>query len=388
MDRDQELALADRIAALADAGPAPAGRPPIVVPATVYTCPDRHRAELAAIAARPFPALHRSELPEPGSFVTVEVNGLPLLVVRGRDGVVRALVNACAHRGSTVAHEAAGSARAFSCPFHGWSYELDGSLRSVSDAALYSSAPCGTGLRSVPCEERHGIVWVTTAPEASSPLSVRDWLGAELDGLIAAFGGDDTVVHATQDYELDCNWKLLTDGFLELYHLRYLHRTTIAPYFPANLWLNLRWGDHVAAAIPKNRLVRQLASRPRDEWSLLQDLSLPIVLVPGTIYQWQAGHIELFSFRPDPTDPRRTRCRLSLLVPADRAADTELWDRNWDRVRDTIPGEDFPVAEQVQRNIDRGAVTEVRLGANEQGLVDHLAGVDRLLAELAGRAGR
>jgi len=107
--------------------------------------------------------------------------------------------------------------------------------------------------------------------------------------------------------------------------------------------------------------------------------------VPGTIFQWQAGHIELFSLRPDPTDPGRTRCRLSLLVPADRAHDTELWERNWQRVRETIPGEDFPVAEQVQRNIAAGAVTEVRLGANEQALVDHLAGVDRLVAEVAGR---
>jgi len=384
VDRDQELALADRIAELVAAGPGPADRPAIVVPSTVYTCPDRHRAELAAIAARPFPALHRSEVPEPGSFVTVEVNGLPLLVVRGRDGLVRAMVNACAHRGSTVAHEASGSARAFSCPFHGWSYELDGSLRSVSDAALYSSAPCGTGLRSLPCEERHGVIWITTAP-GPAPLSVRDWLGPELDELLGAFGGDGTVLFATADYDLACNWKLLTDGFLELYHLRYLHRTTIAPYFPANVWLNLRWGDHVAAAIPKNRLVRQLAAKPRDEWRLLEDLSLPVVLVPGTIFQWQAGHIELFSLRPDPTDPGRTRCRLSLLVPADRAHDTELWERNWQRVRETIPGEDFPVAEQVQRNIAAGAVTEVRLGANEQALVDHLAGVDRLVAEVAGR---
>ena len=74
-----------------------------------------------------------------------------------------------------------------------------------------------------------------------------------------------------------------------------------------------------------------------------------------------------------------------MLVPADRVDEHELWERNWDRVRVTIPDEDFAVAEQVQRNIASGAVRELQIGRNERGLVDHLAAVDRLVAEVAAR---
>jgi len=304
--------------------------------------------------------------------------------VRGRDGVVRALVNACAHRGATVERETAGTARAFSCSFHGWSYELDGSLRSVADAALFSSAPCGRGLRSVACEERHGIVWVTTDPDPD-PRPVAEWLGPDLDGLLGMLGFGEAVFYAATEYEVACNWKLLTDGFLELYHLKYLHRTTIAPYLPANSWLVDRCGEHFRVSIPKNRLGRHLAARERDEWQVWSDLSMPVVLVPGSVLQWQAGHFEVFSFRPHRDDPGRTTCRLSMLVPADRVDEHELWERNWDRVRVTIPDEDFAVAEQVQRNIASGAVRELQIGRNERGLVDHLAAVDRLVAEVAAR---
>ena len=101
-------------------------------------------------------------------------------------------------------------------------------------------------------------------------------------------------------------------------------------------------------------------------------MTAPIVLVPGTVIQWQAGHIELFSLRPHPTDPTRTTARLTMLVPEDRQHDKELWDRNWERVCATIPAEDFAAAEEVQRNINSGAVTELQIGANEHALVDHL----------------
>ena len=107
---------------------------------------------------------------------------------------------------------------------------------------------------------------------------------------------------------------------------------------------------------------------------------MSFVLMPGTVIQWQAGHVELFSIRPDPHDPTRTTCQLTLLVPADRADETDLWDRNWERVCETIPGEDFAVAERVQRNIDAGAVAELQIGSTEWALTEHLAAVDRLMS--------
>ena len=380
MRRDDELQLGDELLQLVTDGPTPAQSPARSLSADAYRSVPRHVGELAAIRTKPAAAAHASDIAMPGDFITTEIAGRPVIIARDRDGQVRAMHNACAHRGATVETRPSGSARALSCAFHGWSYQLDGSLRSIADAKLFSSAPCGKGLQALACEERHGIVWVT-ADHTAAPLSVRDWLGHELDDLLSYLGLGDMVRHAVTDFEVDANWKLLTDGFLELYHLRYLHRKTIAPYFPANTTRVLRFGDHLGKALPKNRLLKDLAEMPRDEWKVIKGITMPIVLMPGTVIEWQAGHVEVFSLRPDPDDPSRTVVRLWLAVPADRADETDLWDRNWERVTETVTEEDFAAAVDVQRNIDAGIVDEILIGANEELLIEHLDAVDRITTE-------
>lgn len=374
MRRETELALGDRLRSLILDGPPPATHAFTTIDTSAYTDRVGHAAEVAAIAASPVAALASSELAAPGDFVTTELAGIPVIITRDRRGDVHAMRNVCAHRGATVETRDSGSARIFSCGFHSWSYDLDGSLRSTTDAGLWSTEPCTEGLRRLACEERHGIVWVT--PDADAPAeSVAQWLGGEADELLDELCLDGMVHHATTTYELGCNWKLLTDGFLEIYHLKYLHRDSIAPYFPANTSAPGRAGRHFVAWLPKNRLVTQLTEQPRDEWEVLARLTGAITLVPGTVVQWQAGHVELFSLRPHPTDPTRSSVRLTMLVPAERADETDLWDRNWERVNVTIPDEDFAAAVDVQSNIDAGAVDVIRIGANERCLVDHLAAV-------------
>jgi phenylpropionate dioxygenase-like ring-hydroxylating dioxygenase large terminal subunit len=362
------------------------GHPTATGPATsidtsVYSDGARHRAELRMIRTHPLAAVHASEIATPGDFVTCDLLGMPTLVVRGAEGRVRAFRNACAHRGAPVETQPSGSVRRFSCGFHGWSYDLDGRLRTVAQPQLFSTQPCpSAGLTELRCEERHGVVWVTIE-EGGTVRDVRAWLGEELDDLFFALELEHTVMSHSVEVEISCNWKLLTDGFLELYHLKALHRTTIAPHFPANTCVYRRFGPHLSVALPKNRLVREMRERPRDEWRILDGITMPVVLVPATVIQWQAGHFELFSLRPDPIDPTRTRCRCSMLVPADRADETELWERNWTRLCETIPAEDFAVAEQVQRNINAGSAPRISIGANEHMLIEHLGAVDHLIGQ-------
>lgn len=375
--------LADELWPIVVGGHPAATGPATLIDTSVYRDEARHRAELQMMRSRPVAAAHASEVASPGDFVTCDLLGVPALIVRDADGRVRAFRNACAHRGAPVETQPCGSARVLSCGFHGWSYDLDGRLRTVSHRQLFSTEPWpSAGLAGLGCEERHGIVWVTIDP-GENPPDVRSWLGEELDDLFGVLELDRTVMSRAVDVELRCNWKLLTDGFLELYHLKALHRATIAPYFPANLCTYRRFGAHLSVALPKNRLVREMRERPRHEWRILDGLTMPFVLVPGTVIQWQAGHFELFSLRPDPDDPTRTVCRCSLLVPAERAGETELWDRNWARLCETIPAEDFAVAEQVQRNIDAGSAPCIQIGANEHMLVEHLQAIDQLLSRPA-----
>ncbi len=382
MRRDLELALGDRLLSVINAGPAPATRAFAFVDPTTYNHQQTHSRELEAMASGPVAAATSSEVAMPGDFVTMEIVGVPVIVARDRQGQVHAMRNVCSHRGATVEKRPSGSTRIFSCGFHSWSYQLDGALRSVSNPSLYSTEECTQGLRPLPCEERHGIVWVIPDPEAPT-VTTGEWLGYEADELLTELGLAEMTHHATVEYNLGCNWKLLTDGFLEIYHLKYLHRNSIAPYFPANLSTGERLGNHFVNWLPKNRLVKQLTEMPRDEWRVLDHLTGAVVLVPGTVVQWQAGHVELFSLRPDITDPARTTARLTMLVPADRADETELWDRNWERVCVTIPEEDFAAAEEVQRNINAGAVDKIRVGANEHLLIEHLTSVAARCTEVA-----
>jgi len=373
--------LGDELWPIVVDGPPAATGPATLVDTSVYHDGARHLAEMRMIRSHPLAAVHASEVAAPGDFVTCDLIDTPTLAVRGADGQVRAFRNACVHRGGPVETRPSGSVRLLSCGFHGWSYDLDGRLRTVSQPNLFSTEPCpSSGLAELRCEERHGIVWVTIDP-GETPPDVRTWLGDELDDLLSALELDNTVMSRSVELDLRCNWKLLTDGFLELYHLKTLHRSTIAPYFPANTCAYRRFGTHLSIALPKNRLVRQMRERPRQEWQILDGLTMPFVLMPATVIQWQAGHFELFSLRPHPGEPTRTRCRVSLLVPADRAGETELWERNWARLCETIPAEDFAVAEQVQRNIDAGSAPSLRIGANEHMLVEHLRAVDRLIGQ-------
>lgn len=399
MNRERELELADRIRAAANeaaaaksrnyAAPADREPRPTPIPVDVYTDPERHDRELTAIRRSPQLVAHSSELADPGDRIATTIGGIPIIVTRidRRDGggdapTVAAMVNACAHRGAPVVEVGPGHSRILSCGFHGWSYDLDGSLRSVSEAESFGADPPCNGLTRLAAEERHGAIWVIAEPTIDN-IDVRGWLGADLDDLLTDVGLGDLVHHRHVELDIDCNWKMLTDGFLETYHLKYLHRNTIAPYFPSNILAVDALGDHLGGLLPKNRLLRQFEDLPREEWNVLDHVTMAFVLVPGTVFQWQAGHAEVFSLRPDPVDATRSRVRLSLIVHPDRADDTELWDRNWDRLIETIPGEDFDIAQRVQANIAAGVVGPLQLGSTEWALRAHLDRIDKIAADQA-----
>lgn len=372
-----ELALGDRLAAI-DRHLYGVGLPPVELDVSVYTDPVRHAAELAAMRRAPQVAVPAADVAEPGQFVTLDLLGTPLIVARVGAGV-HAMVNACAHRGATVRHEPCGAARLHACRFHGWSYELDGTLRSVAEPDRFGGRPDVPGLRRVACAERHGLVWVALDAPAADALDVAGWLGPDLDALFGALGLGAMLAHRSAAYDLACNWKMVTDGFLETYHIKYLHRDSVAPYVPSNRAMVDRCAQHFLAYLPKNRLLRQLAEAPRDEWRVLDHLTMTATLVPATIVQWNAGHVELFAVRPHLTDPGRCTVVMTLLVPSDRSGEADLWDRNWERLAATIPAEDFATAEEVQANIAAGAVTRLQIGATERALAEHLAAVDRTI---------
>src|SRR5581483_1326419 len=123
---------------------------------------------------------HESEVPEPGSFVTKQVAGDPILIVRDGAGQVQAFNNVCRHRGSLVAPDAAGSCENFTCPYHHWTYSLEGDLMGVPGEEAYNGSGFSKeqlGLVPVRCETVYNLTFVCLA-DSAPPL--RDFLGEEL----------------------------------------------------------------------------------------------------------------------------------------------------------------------------------------------------------------
>jgi phenylpropionate dioxygenase-like ring-hydroxylating dioxygenase large terminal subunit len=194
----------------------------------VYTDREIFERERAAIFEHCWLYVaHGSELAKPGDYVTRTVAGRSLIIVRGRDGVIRALFNTCSHRGTIVCREPAGNARVFRCPYHAWTYDSRGKLRGVPGREAY---PEGFtldqfDLRETRLASYREFVFVTLDPDAPG---LEDYLaGAKeyLDLIVdQSLGAGMEVVPGTQLYGIAANWKLLAENSIDTYHVISLHR--------------------------------------------------------------------------------------------------------------------------------------------------------------------
>ena len=352
---------------------------PSTMPSAAYTDPDHLAAERATLFTRwPQAVALTPDLPELRSTLTRDTLNMPVVLTRDDDGVVRAFANVCAHRGAQVAPDGRGCHRRLTCPYHAWSYDLAGSLVGVPDRAAFPDvAVPGPGLRSLPVHEEHGVIWVV--PELGADVPIEPGLGAIADDL-ASFDIGSHHYWRSHRFELELNWKLVIDTFLEPYHFAALHRNTVGPLFAANLCYADRSGPHVREVLPRRSLA-DLASEPPDTWDLVPHSALVYVLFPSTVLVMQIDHIETWRVAPHPVDPGRSICDLDFYIPDSAMTESAArhWERNWQLTIDTVIDEDFAAMTGVQRGLESGAIDTMRIGANEPTLgLFHTALTDAL----------
>jgi len=190
------------------------------LPGRLYTDPDVLALEYEHLWHREWVfAGHECELAEPGSFLTLTVGSYPVLVVRGDDGELRALHNVCRHRGFVICDAASGAVRRrFVCPYHQWSYALDGSLakaRSMPDDFDAS----GYGLAAAHCAVVGGLVYVCVAADPPDFEPVRSMV----EPYLAPFDLRDARVAFESTITEHGNWKLVMENNRECYHCRASH---------------------------------------------------------------------------------------------------------------------------------------------------------------------
>ena len=193
------------------------------MPRSVYTTQAFLDSELKEVFAREWVCVGRaSSLKAPGDYVAYELAGEPIVVLRGADGELKALSNVCRHRMSTIL-EGSGNRRALVCPYHGWTYNLDGSLRAAPAMDL-NEGFCKDDykLPSIRCEEWLGWVMVTLDADAA-PVAERL---SQARALIDDFQMETYVESFRETHVWNTNWKILAENFMESYHLPVCHSGT------------------------------------------------------------------------------------------------------------------------------------------------------------------
>jgi phenylpropionate dioxygenase-like ring-hydroxylating dioxygenase large terminal subunit len=339
-----------------------------------YVDPEHLAREYAALfGGQPLVVGLSADLPDPGSYRACQVAALPLLLVRGEDGEVRAFLNSCRHRGSRVADGSGTAGRVFKCPYHAWCYDIHGRLiaQPLSHDGFADAHSDAIELVSFPVSEAGGLITIRPDP-STAPLHGAEHLGGlgdELDGL----GFDRLTLMAEQHHDLRANWKQPYETFLEAYHVFALHRTTLANQIMSTPMLADFYGPHGRGVLMGREMPKRLPGLPRDQWRLRQYGNLVYWLFPNAIISLpMTGHAELWLVYPHRTDPGRCHVNLKFYVPTHTVEErAEFWQRMLNYSSTIVLEEDFRQQEAIYNGIASGMHPGFIFGRNEPALIHY-----------------
>ena len=329
------------------------GVPPVpafAIPAARYRDVAHHERELAAFRS-PRVIAASSQLAR-GACLPIDLPGRSLLVTRDADGIARGFANACRHRASRLV-DIGGAAKAVVCPYHGWTYDLRGTLVHAPHAQTFGTHCEHRDLHAMPVTERHGLIWAGDG--------IAEFLGP-LDADLAALRLEASTVYRSVRAVRRCNWKLVIEAFLDGYHVRILHRDSVYRFFLDAASAAESVAPHIRAVTGRKAL--RADGRAPGELPL-HELGTPSYLVfPSTVMIEHPDFLSVLNIVP--LAPDACMWEHLMLVPAARAGETEHWDKSWALIEETVfEKEDLWVCEQIQRGIAAGATEELLFGSLE-----------------------
>lgn len=341
-------------------------------PTSVYVDPDlAERERDAFFRGHPQIVGLSADLPEPGSFLTMDDLGTPIIAARGSDGEFVAMVNACRHRGARVVTDERGSTRRFTCAFHNWSYATDGRLVGVPKADHFGDIDLTChGLVQLPAVERHGLLWIH--PEPDGEIDVDGLLTPELSGELADWRLDELRYLDRDRYDVACNWKLAMDTFGETYHFPALHQNTINLAFHGNVQCYDTFGRNHRMLLCR-RAIDDLRHLPREQWDITVATLPAYWLFPNVqVLPFQDGCYLVRAY-PHATDPGRHTSHITFYL---RPGVTEAADVAGEEQQRTlaqlfasiIRDEDYVMSASQQATANSGALAETVFGRNEPAL--------------------
>jgi glycine betaine catabolism A len=378
MRKELQVACIERLLAVVDRGDLEASCVESTVTIDRYTSAERLEKERRVLFRR-FPLIvgRASDVAEPGSFFTHDAAGVPILVTRDQGGTVHAMLNVCRHRGTRLVSENQGTAKAFVCPYHAWTYDLCGRLGHIPLSRCFPTLEREeSALVELPCEIRHGFVWVVPTPRSS--IDVKTMLGA-FDDDFDAFALDEHVVFRRSTSVRSANWKLVMDAFLEGYHVKSLHQRTLSRFFREDVVVDMEGRNVRSVGARKNLL--EIASMPRTEWDVRASTTVFYNLFPNSILVFHpdtVSHIALF-----PRSLGEVEFVHTMLAPREPRTEEERqsWKKTWELIDGTVfAKEDLAIAENIQSVLHANDAKEFKLGSLEYSIRFFHDEIDRALS--------
>jgi phenylpropionate dioxygenase-like ring-hydroxylating dioxygenase large terminal subunit len=307
-------------------------------------------------------------LPAPGDFYAFHDTGVPILVVRKHDGTLGAFLNICSHRGAPLGQGCghAKKSRMFSCPYHGWSFDLEGKLLGVpfGNEGFRDLDRATLGLRPLDVQEKDSMIFVMPNPEKRFDIdAVLGGIGIQLEG----FGFRDHHLLGVKRVETAISWKLNMDTFHEFYHFEALHPETIAKMSYTNICHYRQFGRNHSMSAPALSIT-QLQGTDESAWKPRDHVSFVNYIFPNTVIFVVADHFQ--TWRVYPVNQQKSVVYHSMFLPVAPRDEQERAEREayFQMINDVAVGEDYTLVEKMQLAVNSGIPRKIHVGRNEPGV--------------------
>lgn len=342
-------------------------------PVSTYTDVEQFELEKQEIFGEAPQLLGLSrDLDGPGSYRCFDDLGLPVVALRDQEGRFRAFLNTCAHRAARLVEGCGELPGRVVCPYHGWTYGLDGRLEQIFKEATFGDVDTTRyGLTEIPSEEKYGFLYASPRPDV--PIDVAAHLG-DLGPELESWSLGEATPIETGGWTLDTNWKLALDTFCEGYHFGPLHATSVGRVAMTNTSTYDRYGaqqEHHRLGFP-NKTILDLVGKDEADWGdPFRHFNFVHFLYPNISLLVSDDAVELFRLYPGSrVDQHTTRYTLYMRRPMDSDQRWKAARAHFDFIYSVVDQEDYRVSAAVQRNFNAGHVKYTTFGRNEPALID------------------
>lgn len=335
-----------------------------------YYSLDRFNQEIDLLRNMPIPFCPSAAIAETGSYLARKASGTPLLAVRNEDGTVKAFINACKHRGMQVAEGMGCGKKAFVCPYHAWTYDLNGNLKRIPGQEGFPGIDIDeTNLYEVDAVEKGGIVYIKQNGKIDK---------SELENALDFFTKDQKLFDKGE-VEDNTNWKLITETLLEGYHIRSLHKNTFYPYGLDNINLVESYGLNSRVIFPFKRIekLRNIEPAKRNISGMVTKV---YHLFPNVSVSVLSKHTSLTII--EPVSPTRAKLISYLLINNQKGQkEITLEEAKKDAVfvNESGQAEDRAAAVAIQETVSTKANNHLTFGYFEKAIVNFHKNLSNML---------